>query len=140
MIYSSWDIKQNKLKLVILGHFLPFIPLKILKNKKFCWRYHSTLVHQKSQSYDVQLLRCWVRKTKNFVILGHFFLFYLSPLMIPNIKILKKMKKIPGDIILIYIHVYLKWRSYYIWFPKYKVRQTEIFDMLGHFFALSISW
>ena len=33
MICSSWDIEQNKLKLVILGHFLPFIPLKIPKIK-----------------------------------------------------------------------------------------------------------
>ena len=40
MIYSSWDIEQNILKLVILGHFLPFYPIqtpkiKILKMKKF---------------------------------------------------------------------------------------------------------
>ena len=35
MIYSSWDIEQNKLKLVILGHFLPFIPLKTTKNQNF---------------------------------------------------------------------------------------------------------
>ena len=28
MIYSSWDKEQNKLKLVILGHVLPFILLK----------------------------------------------------------------------------------------------------------------
>ena len=39
MIYSSWDIEQNMQKLVILGHFLPFTPLKspkikILKMKK----------------------------------------------------------------------------------------------------------
>ena len=45
MIYSPWDIEQNILKLVILGHFLPFYPLKtpkikILKNEKICWRYH----------------------------------------------------------------------------------------------------
>ena len=39
----------------------------------------------------------------------------------------------PGDIILLYIHVYHKWRSYDIWFLKYKVQQTEIFDILGHF-------
>ena len=38
-----------------------------------------------------------------------------------------------GDIILLYIHVYYKWRSYDIWFLKYKVRQTEIFNILGHF-------
>ena len=33
MIYISWDIECDKLKLVILGHFLPFYPalLKILK-------------------------------------------------------------------------------------------------------------
>ena len=43
------------------------------------------------------------------------------------------MKKIPGDIILLYIHVYHKWRSYNIWFLKYKMQQTEIFDILGHF-------
>ena len=67
MIYSSWDKEQNKLKLVILGHFLPFIPLKpskikILKYEKICWRYHHfTHVHQKSQSYDVWFLRYRVR-------------------------------------------------------------------------------
>ena len=39
----------------------------------------------------------------------------------------------PGYIILLYIHVYHKWRSYDIWFLKYKVQQTEIFVILGHF-------
>ena len=42
MIYSSWDIEQNILKLEILGHFLPFYLPKnpknqILKNEKICW-------------------------------------------------------------------------------------------------------
>ena len=55
--------------------------------------------------------------------------FTSPPLTIPNIKILKKMKT-PGNIIRLYIHVYNKWRSYDIWFLKYKVRQTEIFDSL----------
>ena len=41
MIYSSWDIDQNLLKLVTLGYFVPFYPLKnqkiiILKYKKIC--------------------------------------------------------------------------------------------------------
>ena len=43
------------------------------------------------------------------------------------------MKKLPGDIILFYIHVYHEWISYDIWFLKYKVGQTEIFVILGHF-------
>ena len=37
------------------------------------------------------------------------------------------------DIIFLCIHVYHKWRSYDIWFLKYKVGQTEIFVILGHF-------
>ena len=48
---------------------------------------------------------------------------FTCPLMILNINIFKKMKKMPGDIILSYIHVYHKWRSYDIWFLKYKVQQ-----------------
>ena len=45
MIYSSWAIEQNILKLVILGYLFPFYPhknpkIKILKTEKICWRYH----------------------------------------------------------------------------------------------------
>ena len=83
-----------------------------MKNEKICWRYHHfTHVHQKSQSYDVRFLRYWVRQT--FCHFGPFFaLLPLPPLMIPSVKILKKMKKMPGDTILLYTHVYHKWRSY----------------------------
>ena len=45
----------------------------------------------------------------------------------------KKRKKLSGDNILLYIHVHHKWRSYDIKFLKYKVQQTEIFSILGHF-------
>ena len=37
MIYSPWDIEQNILKLVILGHFCPFTPLKNPPKSKF-WK------------------------------------------------------------------------------------------------------
>ena len=79
---------------------------------------------------------------KKFCHFGPFFALLPPPLMIPNIKILKKMKKMPGDIILLYIHVHNKWRSCDIWFLKYKVQQTEIFDIWGHFFPFStlITW
>ena len=39
----------------------------------------------------------------------------------------EKIKKMPGYIILLYIHVYHKQRSYAICFLKYKARQTEFF-------------
>ena len=62
------------------------------------------------------------------------------PVMIPKIKILKKhMKKIPGDIILLYIHVCHKWRSYNIWFLKCKVWKTNFYHF-GPFFVLSAPW
>ena len=98
MISSSWDIYQNKLKLVILGHFSPFVPLKtpkikILKNEKICWRYnHFTHMHQKFQSHDVWFLTYKVRQTKFFVILGHFLPFHHPHLMILIIKIKKNNK------------------------------------------------
>ena len=40
--------------------------------------------------------------------------------------------KMLGDIILLYIHVHHGWKSYAIWFLKYKVQQTESFVILGH--------
>ena len=149
MIYSSWDIEQNILKLVILSHFLPFYPFKtpkinILKNEKICWRYHHfTHVYQKSQLYDVWSLKYRERQTDFLSFWAIFCPFTYPPshpLMIPKIKILKKMNKMPADIILLYIHVYHKWRSCDIWFLKYKVQQTQIFIFLGHFFALSALW
>ena len=133
MIYSFSDNRARQTQIGNFRSFLPFIPLKapkikILKNEKICWRYHHfTHVHQKLQPYDVQFLRFRVRQTK-FVTLGHFLPFYLS-LMILNIKILKKIKKMPRDIILSYIHVYHKWRSCIIWFLKCKVQQTETHDI-----------
>ena len=47
------------------------------------------------------------------------------PLMIQKIKIFKKNEK----------NVYHKWRSYDIWFLKYKLWKTEIFIILGHFLS-----
>ena len=49
----------------------------------------------------------------------------------------KNEKMLHGDIILLYIHVYHKWRSYDIWFLKYKVQQTQIFIILGNNFPFS---
>ena len=80
---------------------MPFVSLKtpkikILKNEKICWRYHHfTHVYQKSQSYDVWFLRYGVRQTKIFVIWAIFcpFCAFFTPLMIPQIKILKKKKR-----------------------------------------------
>ena len=126
------------MNLVILDHFLPFYPTKTPQKSKFwkmkkfagdiiilhmCTKNHNHMMnHESYSSWDTE----W--DTEFFVILGHFLPFYhllTSPLMIPKIKILKKKwKKIPGDIILLDVHVYHKWKSYDIWFLKYKVRHV----------------
>ena len=58
-------------------------------------------------------------------ILGHFLPF--TPLLTPNIKIWKKCTKHP------FSHVHYKWRSYDVWFVRYKARQSEFFIILDHF-------
>ena len=127
MIYSSWDIEQNILKLVTLGHFLPFYPPKKTPNqnfekwKKLLWYHHFTYVYQKSQYMMYGwFLRYGERQTEFFVILGDFLPFYQPPipLISKKSKFWKKFKETPRDIILLYIHVYHKWRSYDIWFVR----------------------
>ena len=70
---------------------------------------------------------------------GPLFALLPSLLMIPKIIILKTNQKMTGDIILLYIHVYHKWRSHDIWFLKYKVPQTKVV-ILGHILTFSAHW
>ena len=139
MIYSSWDIEQNILKLVILGHFLPFYPLKtpkikILKNEKICWRYHHfTHVYQKSQYMICVVPEIQSETDIIFCHFGQFFVLLPTPNPPPNDpknqtfgeKKEKKCLEIlsfytymctinEGHIILLYIHVYHKSRSWHM--------------------------
>ena len=83
MIYSSWDIECDGLKLVIMGHysvtdviyghfgqFFAFLPhywpqkLKLGKNIKKSWRYYPfTNLYHKWRSYDVWFLRYKAQQT-----------------------------------------------------------------------------
>ena len=85
MIYSSWDIEQNRLKLVIFGHFFPFNPPR-----------PPSPPQKKSQSYDERFLRYGVRLTE-FLSFGPFFCPFTSPPpTIQKTKILKKRQKCLG--------------------------------------------
>ena len=61
-------------------------------------------VYQKSYSYDVRFQRYGVIQTEFFVILSIFLPFY--PPNDPENQNFEKMKKMPGYMILSYIHVY----------------------------------
>ena len=106
MMYSSWDMEGDGQRFWSFWTvFCPFTLLttrkiKILKNEKNTWRhYHFTNVYHKWQSYDVWFLRYQARRTKYFVILDHFLLFY--HLNNPKNQNFEKMRKTPGDIIIL---------------------------------------
>ena len=66
-----------------------------------------------------------------FVILDHFFCPFNS-LKTQKIKIFDKMKTNTWRYYH-YTHVYHKWKSYDVWFLRYKVWQTEFFVILDSF-------
>ena len=96
---KSWDIKENILNLVILGHYLPFYPsknpkIKILKNV--------ITLHMRTKNHNHMMYGSWF---------GHFFALLPPPTPTLNWSPKsnfweKKEKKMPGDITLLYIHVY----------------------------------
>ena len=84
------------------------------------------ILHMCTKNHRHMMYGSW--DTKFFVILGHFLPFYLSPIMIPNIESSKKKwKKCLEIIILLYLHVYLKWRSYDVWFLRYRACDRQNF-------------
>ena len=102
MIYGSWDIEQNILKLVTLGYFLPFYPHKNPPKSKF-WKIEKFArdiiilhVYQKSQSIMYSSWDMYWERQKNFVILVNFLPFCQppsSPNDPKNQNFEKKMKK-----------------------------------------------
>ena len=98
------------------------------------------ILHMCTKNHNHMMHDSWDTEWDRHKILSFWAIFspFTSPLKISNIKILKKMKKMLRDVILLYIHVYYKWRSYDIWLLKYTVRQTEIFDILGRFLPFQL--
>ena len=94
---------------VISGHFLSFYPTNNLENQNFEKMKEASgdviILHMrtknKSRSYDVRSLRYIAQQKEFFVILGHFLPIYPTN----NLKNqnFEKMKKTPGDIIILHI-------------------------------------
>ena len=61
MIYSSLDAERDKLKLVFLGHFFPFYPLKNPKNQNF--------ENKKKIAVDIIILHMFTKK-HNYMMSG----------------------------------------------------------------------
>ena len=99
--------------------------------KKNAGRYHYfTLVYHKWRSYDVWFLRYGARQTEFFVILDHFLPFY--PPNNPENQNFEKIKKTPGDIILLHkctIKTIIWCMVLEIWSATDRI----FFVILGHF-------
>ena len=119
MIYSSWHIAQNILKLVILGHLLPLHPhknsiIKILKNEK--------ILLEISLFYTcvpkIAIIWCTVPEwdRQNFLSFWAFFLPFQPPdnRENQNFKIEKNIWRCYH-----FAHLHHKWQSYDVWFLRY---------------------
>ena len=105
LIWSTVPEIQNILKLVILGHFLPFYPpkktpkLKFWKMKKFAQ--DIIILHMCTENHNIW---CMVPEipSETDIIFCHFGPFF-CPFTPLTLLILKKMKKPPGDIITLHM-------------------------------------
>ena len=98
MIYSSWDIWCDRLKLVIMGHFLLFYtPLKTWKKKKEFWNKNKkklleiiTILHMCTKNHDI----IWRYGAQQHNFLSYWVIFCpVTPLLTTKIKIWKKCNK-----------------------------------------------
>ena len=105
MIYCSWDMERGRWKLAILGHFFTLFPHKNQANQNFEIMKKKLL--EISLYYacvpKITIIWCmvpqiWIETDWFFVILHHF----LSPNNSQN-QNFKKMKKVPGDIIILHL-------------------------------------
>ena len=129
VMYGSWDIKAQWTEFfVILGHFLPFDSPNNPKNqnyeqlKKNNWRYHFKIVYHKWSSYDAWFLRYRVQQAE-FLLLWTIFC-SLPPLTTQKIKI-------DAWRCCHVTHVYHEWKSYDVWFLRY--RDMEIWSATEFF-------
>ena len=146
MIYNSWDIEQTILKLVILGHFLPFYPLKtpkikILKIEKIYWRYHHFTCVPKITIIWCIAPEIWSVTGRIFCHYGPVFALLPPPLsphpMDPEIQNFEKKKKASWR----YYHftnVYHKWHSYIC--SNLRVAQDRRFIVEPAYIRSSTPW
>ena len=120
---------------VILDCFLPFYPSNNTKNHNF-EKWKKILEISSFYIFVSKITIIWymvpeIRSETERIFLSFWVIYCLFTT--PNDPENQNFEKMPKNIIFLHIHVYHKWRSYDTWLMNYKVRQTEIFVILGHF-------
>ena len=132
MIYSSWNIEYDRLKLIIMGHFLHFHPPKNPKIRilKKCKKFQDIIIlHMCTKNHNHMRYSSWDMEMIFFVILGYLLPFY-SPNNLAN-QNLEKTKKASGDVISLHIctknHDHMMYASWDMEWDR------QFFVILGHF-------
>ena len=100
MIYNSWDIECNRLKLVIMGHFLPFYLPSLKPKKPEFWKNEKIagdiiILHKCTKTHNHMTYSSWDTEwdKQNFLSFWTIF-WHFTPLTTREIKILKNEKSI----------------------------------------------
>ena len=99
MICSSWDKEFDRLKLIIMSHFLPFFfPPKTLKNQNFEKMRkiagYIIILHICTKNHNHRRYGFWDTEWDRQKFLSFWSIVWsFTPLLIPKIKIWKKCKK-----------------------------------------------
>ena len=138
IIYSSWVIEHEGLKLVIVGHFLPFTHLR---PQKISFEKMKNLLEISSfyicvpKNHKHMMLGSWDTEwdVQNF--LSYWAIFCPFPPPPPQQPAKSKFWKNKKSTCRCrpFTRVYLIWRSNDVWFLRYKAQWTEFFVILGHF-------
>ena len=108
---------------------------KFWKNEKnTCRYYHFTLVCHKWQLHDVWFLRYGAQKTEFFPFLDIFC--PITTITTQKVKVLKKQKKRPRDIIILHRCTINENHMMNEWFLRYGAPQKEFFLTLDNFLPL----
>ena len=128
MIYSSWDIECDRLKLAILSLFCPFTPLKTKKKKKFFWKNDKNIIgdiilHICTKNPNHMMYGSWDMEYDGHNFLSFWTIFCpFTTLTTQKIKNFEKIKKHLGYL---FTHVHHKLWSHDVWFLKYGAWQTD---------------
>ena len=125
---------------VILGQFSHFEPPNNPKKSKFWkkWKKSLEILSFYTCVQQMTVIWCMVHEilSATDIIFCHFELFFtlLTPQQPRKSKFWKNGKNIWRYYN--FTHVYHKWKSCDVWFPRYKAWQTIFFVILGHFLPL----
>ena len=123
MMYSFWDVRQNKGFLSFWAIFLHFDTSNNPKNQNFekLKKMPADIIILHLCTLQMTIIWCmveiWSMTDRHFC---HFGLFSAHPNNLEN-KNFEKMKKAPGDIS---FYTSLPWQSYDVWFWRYEVQQN----------------